>query len=123
MFHPIKKKLSHSPNIKLNSLNEITIDKVLSWNKHIENLTKKLARANGILSKLHHFIPIETALSVYHSLFQSYLLHGSLAWYFPNQGSIDRITKIQKRCIQILTFAPFDAHTNPSFWKLGIIQS
>ena len=61
MFHPIKKKLPRSPNIKLNNYKlklkshgkylGITIDEVLSWNKHIDNLSKKLARTNGILSK------------------------------------------------------------------------
>ena len=29
---------------------------------------------------------------------------------------------MQKRCIRILTFAPFDAHTNQLFSKLGIIK-
>ena len=132
MFHPIKKKLPRLPNIKLNNYKlklkslvkylGITIDKVLSWNKNIDNLSKKLAGANGILSKLRHYIPTKTALAVYHSLFQSYLLYGSLAWSFTNQGNIDRVTKMQKRCIRILTFAPFDAHTNPLFSKLGIIK-
>ena len=86
MFHPIKKKLPRSPNIKLNNYKlklkshvkylGITIDEVLPWNKHIDNLSKKLARANGSLSKLRHYIPTETALAVYHSLSQSYLLYG-----------------------------------------------
>ena len=48
MFHPIKKNLPRTPNIKLNNYKlklkshvkylGITIDEVLSWNKHIENL-------------------------------------------------------------------------------------
>ena len=60
MFHPIKIKLPRLPNIKLNNYKlklkshvkylGITIDEVLSWNKHIDNLSKKLARANGILN-------------------------------------------------------------------------
>ena len=32
----------------------ILIDEVLSWNKQIDDICTKLARANGILSKLHH---------------------------------------------------------------------
>ena len=60
MFHPIKIKLPRLPNIKLNNYKlklkshvkylRITINEVLSWNKHIDNLSKKLARANGILN-------------------------------------------------------------------------
>ena len=131
MFHPIKKKSPHSPNIKLNNYKlkrkshvkylGITIDEVLSWNKHIDNLSKKLARANGILSKLRHYSHGDSSCSLPLS-FQSYLLYGSLAWSFTNQGNIDCVTKMQKRCIRILTFAPFDAHTNPLFSKLGIIK-
>ena len=41
----------------------IYIDKYLSWNIHIQQLSKKLSRANGILSKLHHNVPIGTYLA------------------------------------------------------------
>ena len=33
------------------------IDKNLSWNYHIKQLSLKLSRANGILSKLRHYAP------------------------------------------------------------------
>ena len=39
----------------------IVIDKVFSCNKQINHICPKLARANGILSKSHHFIPKELA--------------------------------------------------------------
>ena len=42
----------------------VTIDKNLSWDSHIYNLSKKLGRANGIISKLRHFIPKKSLLSV-----------------------------------------------------------
>ena len=45
------------------------IDKYLSWNIHIQQLSKKLSRANGILSKLRHNAPIGTCLQVYLMLF------------------------------------------------------
>ena len=40
------------------------IDKYLSWNFH-----KKLSRADGILSKLRHNVPIEACLQVYYAIF------------------------------------------------------
>ena len=38
------------------------IDKYLSWNIHLQHLSKKLSRACGILSKLRYNAPIETCL-------------------------------------------------------------
>ena len=35
-------------------------DKNLSWDIHTQQLSKKLSRANGILSKLRHFAPLST---------------------------------------------------------------
>ena len=42
------------------------IDKNLSWKFHINELSKKLSRANGILSKLRYNAPLETCLQVYY---------------------------------------------------------
>ena len=39
------------------------IDKHLSWDVHIHHLSKKLSRANGIISKLRHNAPKEVCLN------------------------------------------------------------
>ena len=54
------------PSIKLNkhkltlrktvSYLGITIDESLSWIKHTDNVCTKLSRANGLLSKLRHYV-------------------------------------------------------------------
>ena len=43
----------------------ILIDEVLSWNKQIDDICTKLARANGVLSKLRHFVPRKTCISIF----------------------------------------------------------
>ena len=50
------------------------IDKYLSWNIHIQQLSKKLSRANGILSKLRHNAPSGICLQVYYAIFYSHLI-------------------------------------------------
>ena len=80
----------------------ILIDEVLSWNKQIDDICTKLARANGIISKLRHFVPKKTCVSVYFSLFYSHILYGCLVWSYSTQRNIDRIIKLQKRCIGII---------------------
>ena len=79
------------------------IDEVLSWNKQIDDICTKLARANGILSKLRYFVPTKTCVSVYFSLFYSYVLYGFFVWSYLTQRNIDGIIKLQKRYIRIIT--------------------
>ena len=74
-----KSRLSPVPNL---SYLGVVLDKVLSWDAHINILGKKLAQTNGSLSKLRHYFPQKTCISVYFSLFYSFILYGSLAWPF-----------------------------------------
>ena len=87
LFRPINQLNLTSSNIKLNghlrtlaksvTYLGIEIDETLSWNNQTEVLAKKLNRTNGILSKLRYDIPMGTLISIYHSLFQVYILYGS----------------------------------------------
>ena len=78
----------------------ILIDEVLSWSKQIDDICTKLARANGILSKLRRSVSKKTCVSVYFSLFYSHVLYGYLVWSYSTQPNIDRIIKLQKRYIR-----------------------
>ena len=55
-------KLEQTDNVKYLG---VYIDKFVSWDFHITQLSNKLSRANGILCKLRHFTTKETLLSVY----------------------------------------------------------
>ena len=123
IFRSPCKHLPHKPNIKINNYKlkllsnikylGILIDEVLSWNKQKDDICTKLDRANGILSKLHHFVPKKTCVSVPFSLLYSHILYGCLVWSYSIQRNIDRIIKLQKRCIWIITYTEFTEHTGP----------
>ena len=100
----------------------ILIDEVLSWNKQKDDIYTKLDRADGGLSKLRHFVPKKTCVSVSFSLFYSHILHGCLVWSYSIQRNIDRIIKLQKRCIRIITYTEFTEHTGPSFSELKLLK-
>ena len=61
----------------------VVIDEVLSWNKQIESICMKLARATGILSKLRYFVPKDISISVYYFLFYTHLIYGCLLGPIP----------------------------------------
>ena len=120
------------PSIKLNkhkltlrktvSYLGITIDESLSWIKHTDNVCTKLSRANGLLSKLRHYVPLKTCISVYHSIFQSAITYGSLSWCFTNKNNINKLCVLQKKCVRIMTFSAFDEHSEPLLSSLNLLK-
>ena len=54
----------------------IYLDNHLSWEYHINQLSKKLSQANGILAKLRHNAPQKTVLLVYHAILYSHRNYG-----------------------------------------------
>ena len=124
MIHHFQFHLNEHRIYPSNSVNYlgITIDEVLSWNKQVDNICKKLSRANGIISKLRHFAPLDVLTSVYYSIFYSYFLYGLLVWNFTSADNINKIQKLQKKCVRIITFADFHSHSNPIFEKLELLK-
>ena len=98
------------------------IDKYLDWNHHIEELSKKLNRANGILSKLRYNAPLELCLQVYYAIFYSYLNIGCNVWGFTTEKNLKDIQIAQNKCVRIMTFAPFNSNTDQSFIDLGLLK-
>ena len=101
---------------------EILIDKVLSWIKQIESICAKLAKSNGILSKLRHFVPKDICISVYHSLFYNHLFYGYLVWSNSRKSNIDRTIKLQRSYIRIINFPDFNFRTDPLFSGLKLLK-
>ena len=98
------------------------IDEHLSWDCHVAELAKKLSRANGVLSKLRYNAPLHVCLQVYYSLFYSHLIYGCNVWGLTSEENIEKIEVLQRKCVRILTFAPFNAHTNQIFIDLKILK-
>ena len=99
------------------------IDNHLNWDKHIDELCKKLSRANGIISKLRYNAPLDICKRVYYAIFFSHLINGCNLWSLtPRKKNITRIERLQKKCVRIMTFAPFNAHTNPIFQETELLK-
>ena len=99
------------------------IDKNLNWNHHISELSKKLSRANGILSKLRYNAPLDVCIQVYYALFYSNLIYGCNVWGLSSEENIKAIEVLQRKCIRILTFSPPDTHvSNQKFCDLNFLK-
>ena len=100
----------------------VFIDENLNWNCHFTSLCIKLSQSVGIISKLRHYTSTDICVSVYYSLFQSYLLYGCLSWQFANETLLNKIKVLQRKAIRFLTFSNRDDSTSPLFLHLNILK-
>ena len=127
IFHQPNKKV-RIPNITINSIPVehvntfnflgITLDQQLNWNAHIDKLANKLSKGLGILNKLKHILPMSAKLKIYHSIVLSHINYGILVGGFK----LDKIEKIQKKIIRVLTCSQYNAHTDPLYKNLNLLK-
>ena len=100
----------------------VLIDENLSWDQHVKDLSNKLSRANGIISKLRHYAPKSAVLSVYHAIFYSHMIYGSSVWSLTTKSNLDLINILQKKSMRIINFAPYNSHTISLFVDNGLLK-
>jgi hypothetical protein len=98
------KRLFHSKKIKYLG---IYIDETLSGNEHGEELIKKLSRANGILAKARHYVPLHHLKNIYYATFSSNLFYGSQVWGQSSKTLSDKISRLQRKAVRIMLFSDF----------------
>ena len=80
------------------------LDSTLSGTHHCNVLTTKLKRANGMLSKIRHYVPPEELRSIYHAIFSSHMIYGSQIWGQSDSENVQKIVKLQNRAIRTINF-------------------
>ena len=126
-----KQRLIHNTDIPQLKLNGILLEKVsnflylgiyldddLSWTSHVNRTANKISKSNGILRRLKHTLPQSILKTLYSTLINPHLNYGILVWGFK----IDRIAKLQKQSMRIITHSYFLAHSGNLFNQLGILK-
>ena len=99
----------------------VLIDYKLSWNNHIDTILLKISRTVGLLSKLQHFVPFSTLISIYHSLRAPYLRYGVIAWGQASKSQLNKLLVLQKRALRFIHFAKPRDHAIPLFINTKIL--
>ena len=122
VFHPYQKDISKLiPSLNINGIElerldhikclGVILDDNMSWKPHLDMLANKISKYTGILNKLKHYLPIYTLRTLYFSMIYSNLNYGILVWGF----SCQRLIKLQKKAIRIISRSKYNAHTGPIF--------
>ena len=96
----------------------ILFDENLTWKCHINMVTNKLSKVIGILNILKHVYPQNALLSIYHSVFASHLNYGLFLW----GTHLNRVLKLQKKAVRIMSNGEYLAHSEPLFKTLNLLK-
>ena len=94
------------------------IHETLEWTRHIDKVANKISRTLGILNKLKHVLPVYTLKTMYDALIVPHLNYSILLWGFNS----NRMSKLQKKAIRIITCGKYNSHTEPMFKRLNLLK-
>ena len=91
----------------------LTVNEYMNW-----KITNKISRTLGVMNRLKRYLPISAMKLMYDSLILSHLQFGITNWGFE----WDRISKLQKRALPIMTNSRYNVHTEPLFKQLYLLK-
>ena len=90
----------------------------ITWNLHMDEVSKKISRITGILKKLQLIVPKNILLTIYNTLILPHINYGLLVW--GNQSG--KILQLQKKAIRAVSCAGYISHTEPLFKFYDILK-
>ena len=96
----------------------LTLDENLNWAPHIQKIANKISRTLGILNRLKRFLPQSILKLIYNSLIMPHLQYSILCWGLKHE----RVFKLQKKAVRLITCSKYNAHTEPLFKSLNLLK-
>ena len=114
-----KGKIASTDNIKFLG---VFIDRHLTFNNHINNLSVKISRSVGLLYKLNKYLPQTVLLKIYHSLIHPYFNYAMETWFNINNYSSNKLITLQKKSMRAIFNVPYNSHTKELFRTSNTIK-
>ena len=132
LFRHPKKDINYDLKLKINGKRiyftnsvkylGIHLDQHLNWKYHIHELSTKLSRATGMLSKIRHYVPYNTLIDIYYAIFSSHMTYGCLIWGQTGNANRKKISMLQNRALKRLHFKPNEESIDPLYHLSGILK-
>lgn len=97
----------------------VYLDSRLSWETHIDQLSKKLSKNTYVLRNLYPVVNDSVILTAYYSLFHSNMSYAILAW--GHSAHAKQICSLQRRAIRIITGSSYYSDIKQKFIDLKIL--
>ena len=76
---PIKK-------VPVAKLLRVFVDENLSWDTHVDKLSKTFAAGTGAIKRMKPFVPLQTLLTIFNALAQPHFKHCNVVWGNCSKG-------------------------------------
>ena len=101
----------------------VLLDETISFNHHISYICTRIARNNGIISKLRHYLTLLQMKQIYYSLIYPYISYAILAWGSAYKTHIDKIQTKQNHSARLILFATaYGEHTESALPLLNLLD-
>ena len=100
----------------------VWFDQDLNWKSHILQISKKISKTIGILKQVRNSFRTSILIQLYDALVYPYFLYCYTTWAITYPTTLEKLVKLQKKIIRIITFSGFNCHTDALFEKFKIIK-
>ena len=129
IFHNYQRDIkSCIPDVRINNqsiervsefnLLGLTIDEHLNWNAHIQKISNKIDKSIGVMNRLKRYLPLSILRTLYNALVSPHFQISILNWGFK----ANKIVRLQKRVIRVITNSKYNAHVEPLLKKLNLLK-
>ena len=81
----------------------VALDVSLSFNLQIQQTINKVSYKLYILSKIRQFLTVSSAILIYKSMILPYFDYGDIIYMFSSKSDLNKLERLQERCINICT--------------------
>jgi hypothetical protein len=99
----------------------IYLDEHLTLDTHTAQIVNKLTSSLYCIKQAKHIIPLKGLKALYFALIHSYLTHCTIIMNGTTAKNKQKIVKIQKKAIRVITNSAYNSHTAPLFLELNIL--
>jgi len=100
----------------------VIVDQNPTWSEHITQITNKVSKNIGILSRISYKLPAHTLISLYYSLIYPYLAYCNMIWSSNYVTRISHLVTLHKKAIRIITKSSHNSRTSHMFRKHSILK-
>ena len=100
----------------------LTIDDKLTWKCHITKLCSKISSCCSFMYKLRYYVPLQSRLYVYYSLFYSHITYGIICWGNALHGVLNPLRIYQNKIIKAMLFKSIFCNVKPLLVQTNLLN-